>query len=695
MCGIAGYVTGAGTESDGLDTILRMVRPLATRGPDDEGIALLNPANGSAAALRTAETAADAPIAPATASREQARLVVPEGVVPDGFRFPHRFALGHRRFSIIDPSAAGHQPFWSSDGDVCVTFNGEIYNYVELRTELERAGARFHTRSDTEVLVEAYRHWGEACFERFVGFWGLALLDRRRGAVLLSRDRLGKAPLYMARVNGTLYWSSEIKSLRAGAGAGTFDVRDQAVSDFVTFGFRDVHNGTFFEQVESFPRASWSWIAPDGSLSPQRYWEMPRRRLSERQIAPAEAAAGLRSALTDSLRLRLRADVPVGVELSGGLDSSALVATAASEGYRLRAFTVSFPGTDVDEQPFAAAVARRWSDRVEYNVLEPKAADFFDNAHDYVAHMDEPFHSPNVFTNHQIWREMAAQGLRVTTNGAAGDELFCGYPGVYLIPYLSAMLERGQLRRLHREATAFTEAPAAPGSRLYWSRLVKAAFHSTKRRSRTAAEYGATRRTEALAATLISDLPRPIREEPAAIEGLVEEKMTDWLMSYWLRAGHQNNMGVPIERRHPFLDHRVVEFALSLPVTYSIRDGWLKWILRRAVEDILPAEVVYRRSKLGFPFPIDAWLAENKARFFQSAGGASTPCPYVDLDRLAAGYDQLIRVEPMMLWRAMSVCLWWKRCVLGEALGDDAPTAAHASSNGTLRRPSPRPAIRR
>jgi asparagine synthase (glutamine-hydrolysing) len=674
LCGIAGYVSYDGSGPEDIDTILRMVRPLARRGPDDEGIALFDPEHGRAAALRTTQSADGAPVGPPSAARGRPALVVdvivPSNAVENGFRFRHRVALGHRRFSIIDPSPAGHQPFWSNDGSVCLIFNGEIYNYVELRADLEREGRCFRTRSDTEVLIEAYLHWGEECFARFVGFWAIALYDRRKNDVLLSRDRMGKAPLYLARVNRTLYWSSEIKSLRAGPNGDAFEVREQAISDFVTFGFRDVYNGTFFREIESFPRASWSWVGRDMSLSPQRYWDLPRRRWKESQITPAEAARGLRSVLSESLRVRLRADVPLGIELSGGLDSSALVATAASDGYKLHAFTVSFPGTDVDEQRFAEAVARHWSGAVEHNVLEPKVADFFDNAHDYVAHMDEPFHSPNVFTNHQIWREMTARGLRVTTNGAAGDELFCGYPGIYLIPYLSAMLERGQLRRMHREATAFTEAPTHGASRLYWSRLAKAAFYSLKQRSQRAAALGAGRRSVTRAANVLANVPPPTHEDPAPIEQLMEEKLTDWLMSYWLRAGHQNNMGVPIERRHPFLDHRVVEYACLLPVSYSIRDGWLKWILRRSVEDILPEEVTYRRSKQGFPFPIESWLTANKERFFRAAGGASTPCPYVDMAQLAANYDQLKRDDAMMLWRAMSVCLWWKRCVLAESLSD-------------------------
>jgi asparagine synthase (glutamine-hydrolysing) len=666
MCGISGYAYPQGQLVDNTALLLRMVWQLARRGPDDEGLALFSPEERLAVALGTPATVEGARLVP---RKTEMHVPVESAHIDDGGRcVPHRIAFGHRRFSIIDPTPAGHQPFWSADGSVCVAFNGEIYNYVELRADLEAAGRRFGTRSDTEVLAEAFLHWGEECFERFIGFWAVALYDRRREGLLLARDRMGKAPLYFSHAGGRLYWASEINSLRAGVGWGAFDIRSQAVADFVTYKLRDVNELTFFEGVENFPRGCWGWVSNDASVKPQKYWSIPSRRRTEGEIAPGEAALQLRAVLTDSVRLRHRADVPVGIELSGGLDSSAIAAAAADSGHRLRAYTVSFPGTEWDEAHFAEAVARRWDGAVDYTVIRPTSEDFFEAADDFVAHMQEPFHSPNVYDKHQIWREMAASGIRVSLNGSAGDELFCGYPGIYLIPYLSALLETGRLRRLHREATLFVEKPATPGSRLYWERLAKAAFHSVKRRSRTVDALGAQRRAAATAQPLLARSQPATRQRAASIEALVEERATDWLLSYWLRLGHQNSMGVPIEARVPFLDHRLVELAFSLPVAYSIRDGRLKWILREAFAGLLPDEVTSRPTKLGFPFPIKPWLTANKDRFFGAVAGRSDPCPYVDLKALSTSYDAMVALDPDMLWRAMSVCLWWKRCILNEPL---------------------------
>ena len=414
-----------------------MVRPLARRGPDDQGLALFDPEAGCAAALLTAGSVIGATAGPPSPARES--VVCPAGPVGEhDLRFDHRIAMGHTRFSIIDPSPSGHQPFWSHDGSVCISLNGEIYNYLELRAELEACGRWFRTRTDTEVLVEAYLEWGEECFDRFVGFWAIALYDRRKEAMLLARDRMGKAPLYIARVNGTLYWSSEIKSLRAGAGTSAFDVREQAVSDFVTFGYRDVHDLTFFEGVESFPRASWSWIDGHASLSPTPYWDIPRSRLRERDVTPDDAAAQLRSILSDSVRLRLRADVTVGVEFSGG---TRFVGDRCDCG-RQRSQPPSVHSLVSGHRPGRGALrggSRTPLERRRRLLGDParRTTDFFDAADDYVWHMDEPIHSPNLFANHQIWREMKAQGVRVSLSGAGGDELFCGYGGIYFIPFLN------------------------------------------------------------------------------------------------------------------------------------------------------------------------------------------------------------------------------------------------------------------
>jgi asparagine synthase (glutamine-hydrolysing) len=458
MCGIAGYVLH-GPLATGVTRLTGMLGALAHRGPDDEGLTLFDPASGARQDLVTAASARDA----------HGRDTV-GGVAA----LPHSIALGHRRFSIIDLSGAAHQPFCSRDGRVWAAFNGEIYNYVEVRRELAGRGAVFATDSDTEVLVEAYREWGVECFRRFNGFWALTLYDAARGEVLLARDRIGKAPLYLTRTPEGLFWASEIKGLMAGLGRGAFAVDAQAVDDFVVHGWRDLFDETFYRGVATFPAASYAWVRPDGEWTPTRYWEVPRHRRTEREVPVGEAATRLRELLADAVRIRLRADVPVGLDLSGGMDSSSIVALATHQvrDAPLRVFTLSYPGSAFDELPWADLVFERYRGSLVRTVLEPTNEDFLSSLDRFVALMDEPFHDLALLGHQDIWRSMRDSGIRVSLNGAAGDEALAGYGSDYFEPYLRHLARSGRIGRCARGATRpwrsrrrSSRTARAPGSR--------------------------------------------------------------------------------------------------------------------------------------------------------------------------------------------------------------------------------------
>ncbi len=648
MCGIVGYQRTHAPETDAA-RILALSRRIAHRGPDDEGVALIRRESGDVRALRT-DASADGVALPEVGAGE----------------CEHDVAFAHRRFSIVDTSPAGHQPFVSHDRVVTLTFNGEIYNYVELRDELSALGHEFRTRSDTEVLCAAYRAWGVACFERVVGFFALALYDASRRQVLLARDRLGKAPLYVTRRDGEVLWCSEIAGLVGDQGAGAFSIREQAVSDFVFFGLRDVHDVTFYDGVTTFPAASYAWIEPDGSFTPECYWELPRGRRTARELSADDAASGLREILDEALRMRMRADVPVAFELSGGMDSSSLCAMAAAKGHPLTAYNVTFPGTDADEEPFARLVADRYPDQIDYKVLECSSADFLDHCDEYVASMGEPFHSPNMRSNQDTWRRLREDGIRVSINGAGGDELLAGY-GDYMAPYVGELLASGRVLRAWREVCASTDKPAKRFSLRAAYRLACGARNELGRRFPSFVEARRTRAAERfLGKPGIRVENVPAVRRPGSADDVLRENVGPWLMNYWLRSGHQSFMGVPIEVRTPFLDHRVVEYAFSLPLEYLIRDGWKKWILRRAVDDVLPPGVTWRRRKMGFPFPYAQWFETQRPRLTAILHGLD--CPFLDVPAIEREYDALAATEPLYLWRLISVALWFKRCVLGESL---------------------------
>jgi asparagine synthase (glutamine-hydrolysing) len=377
MCGIAGYVLRAARPRPAA-ALRDALRRMAHRGPDDEGLAFFDPPAGQAWNFVTDQS--DARVAGA------ARLA-------GGEAFAHRAAFGHRRFSIIGLDARGHQPMWTADGSVCVAVNGEIYNYVELRDELAAAGHAFRSASDSEVLAVAYRAWGTDCFARFNGFFAVSLYDAERRRVLLARDRLGVAPLYVSETPEGVFWASEVRALRALAGSA-FTVREQSVVDFVAWQRRDYHDSTFFTEIATLPSASFGWVDGERGLATTRYWSLPERRARACDVDADAAARRLRELLDDATRLRLRADVPAAVQISGGMDSSAVLALVANHAPRIAAFTVSFPDAAFDEEPFARAVAERFGDRVDYHVFEPPDDDFLDSADGFVDLMGEPFHRP-------------------------------------------------------------------------------------------------------------------------------------------------------------------------------------------------------------------------------------------------------------------------------------------------------------
>ena len=644
-----------------------MSRAVAHRGPDGEGAVFIHNGTG-----RVSEYAGDrTPMMPPDLSPW-----------PAGRGVPHDVAFAQRRFAIVDRTAAGHQPFRLDEAQIALIFNGEIYNHPELREELSRLGHVFSTRSDVEVLAHAYLQWGEGCFARLRGFWALALWDGRRahhagGALLLSRDPMGKAPLYFTKRAGCLWWSSEIKGLMAafsgasgGPRSGRFPVREEAVAQFVRSGLRDFGNKTFYEGIETFPRASWAWVDPAGNFEPKAYWDFPRKRMSASDIGTAEAIAGLSTRLESAVQLRLRADTAVGLELSGGMDSSAIAALAASgRAFKngaadpLSAYTVRFPDP-WNEAPFARLVAERFRGSLRLTEMAPENCSVLRAIGPFQRHMDEPFHSPNMVASAGIWRRMSDEGIRVSLNGAGGDEVFAGYGGEYLGPFARGLLAQGRLVRAFTELGSFSEREASllrSSARALWWMVPEAARRSLR-------PPGPPSEMDPL---------RTPHQAPIASDNFEQrllDHLTDHKMNYWLRSGNTAFMAVPMEVRLPLLDVRVVEWACSLPPEDRIRDGWRKWVLRKALEQHLPPEVVWRRVKMGFPFPLREWLQASKPGLMALREGADLS--FLDRRRLFDAYDTLAARYPAYLWRCLSVLLWWENCVQAREVDLDAGLGA-------------------
>ncbi len=580
MCGIAGIVDFNGRAIDPA-LLYKMGCAIAHRGPDDEGYALIAPQEQKSLFFSGPE------------SNRKAASTLPDvrGAVPQ-----EKFSIGfaHRRFSIIDLSEAGRQPIAIEEGRWLIIYNGEVYNYRELRDELIAAGVSFLSQSDTEVVLQAYRRWGVKCFERMNGFWALAIFDPARRCVLLSRDRIGVKPLYYAAVDGRLFFASEIKALTAvPCIRQNASENGDAVRDWLRFGIKDHTAETFFSGIRAFPAGSWAYMTPDFPEKTTKFWSLPGRRLQVSEIPADRAADELRRLLTDAINLRLRADVPLAVSLSGGVDSSSIVALAKHElGVSLPAFTAGFAGTKAEENAFAASVAK--SCGCEHIIIDPPADALWNDIDAFTWLAEEPYHSPILHTEQLVWARMRKEGVKVAFNGASGDEDFGGYGFHYSLMQI-ARLAKGDIAGYIREALLCADTPFRIVA------FVKPIIYAL-RQSLVDPKYR------------VLDFDKKLHQD-----------MTSTLMPYWLASGDRGYMGIPIELREPFLDYRIVEFAFSLPLDYLVRDGWQKWIVRKTVEPYLPKEIVWRRRKMGFAFPLSNLLRQNGAAINRLISSSRSP----------------------------------------------------------------------
>ncbi len=537
---------------------------------------------------------------------------------PDGggFFVDGPVALAHRRLSIIDLTDGGHQPMVTADRRHVIVFNGEIYNFVELREELRALGCQFRTRSDTEVILHAYRTWGRACVERFNGMWAFALLDRAAGELFLSRDRFGIKPLYYVHDGQRFAFASEIKGLLSGL-PDLRRVNDAMVGHFMPSGALDDGEETFLKDIVALP-AGQNLVLRLGDFKANRsaYWQLDREAFAARWVG-SDPVAQLRELLESSVALHMRSDVPVGTCLSGGVDSSALVCLMSRQRPDpIHTFSGLYPDPDCDELPWVDAV-RRHTGCIGNDIRPIPKGDLVDDLQRITWHQDEPSAGPGLYTQYHVMRA-AREHVKVILDGQGGDELFAGYLPYLAIrandlfgrPDLGSQLEGWKLvasmARHTNLATLSAVDRVAPLAR---------GFDSLRRRVRESrAGIGAEppffhpALTERAKADAIRR-ERPVRM-PDGMSDVLYWHLVQQSIPALLHYEDRNSMAFSIEARVPFLDYRIVEFALGLDASWKIKDTWTKWVLRQSVSDIMPPSVAWRRSKLGYPTPFARWLRE-------------------------------------------------------------------------------------
>lgn len=586
-------------------------------------------------------------------------------------------ALGHRRLAIIDLSEGGHQPTSDPMGRFHMVFNGEIYNYLELREALRQQGEIFTSDSDTEVLLRTFAVWGEAALDKLRGMFAFVVWDKREKRLFAARDRFGIKPLYLVQSPHGVAFASEIKQLLGLPGVnGRMNVA--RVHDFLSAGIADHTSETMFDGVMQIRGGECISVETGkGHIEATiRRWyatTVPDIRLSE-----AEAAERFRAALTESVALHLRSDVPVGSCLSGGLDSSAIVCLMSEfmgsrkGGPKVNTVSACYPEKSVDEKPFMDEIVAH-AETIPHFIY-PRAEDVFAKASDITWHQDEPFGSSSIFAQWCVFDEAKRAGIKVMLDGQGADEPLAGYHSSFSY-YTAGLIRQREYRmllRTMRERKAFHGLPIADQLKTYLLPALPGKLASALRGTRQAVvhhnwldgdvlrEHGNPKGALALASELL-ELP-PVIDIRTLCMTLTYASNLQMLL-HW---EDRNSMAHSIEARVPFLDHPLVEFVLALGNDHKIVGGDTKRVLRTGMAGILPEKVRQRRDKLGFSTPEQIWF-RGPLRGLIEDGLEKTLRRYPGLMNAkgvrALAADMLDGRRPVdfTLWRIVNLGIWGER----------------------------------
>ncbi len=637
MCGIAGGVWPANTNGISLDMLQRMTDAIAHRGPDDQGHW----------------------IAPAVERKHIVGKAPTPGV-----------ALGFRRLSIIDLST-GHQPLGNEDGSIQIVFNGEVYNYVELRHRLEGSGHRFQTKTDTETIVHLYEDLGVECFEHLNGMFALAIWDAPRERLILARDRMGKKPLYYTVHQGILYFASELKGLMQVPQIPR-DIDPGAIDLYLTYQYIP-HPHSIYRGIAKLPPGHYA-VFENGQITVEPYWKMDWSQ--ETPTTRERASEQLRHLLADSVRIRLRSDVPLGAFLSGGIDSSLIVAIAQQQlETKIRTFSIGFSEADFDETHFAQMVSDHVGTQHERFEVTPDALGILDRL---VYHYDEPFSDSSAVPTWYL-AEMTRREVTVALSGDGGDELFAGYDR-YRALQLSQQLQRWLPVSWLNQSWWIKRLPDSNGRRSFLRRV--------------------RRFTEALGQPpidrymnwiqIFGEAQRLDLYQESFVEQLPDRNPNYFMRNAWRNAGNRDvvqcatsadlqtympcdlmtkvdiaSMAHSLEARQPMLDYRLIEWAAALPSHLKMRGGRGKRLLVDTYYDLLP-RAIWNRSKMGFGVPIAKWFRTSlRDRTYDALLGTDARCHAYfrteAIERLVNEHMSGQSNQAYRLWNLLFLELWLRR----------------------------------
>ncbi len=598
MCGIAGIIYKDGREALVNSHILKvMLGAIAHRGPDDEGMF-----------------------------------------------FEGDIALGHRRLAILDTSEAGHQPMYYKD--YVIVYNGEVYNYLELREALKGRGHEFKTETDTEVILHAYDEWGEECLQKFNGMWAFALYDRTLKRVFCARDRFGVKPFYYYEDEEKFVFASEVKAILA-AGVKA-EANYSILLSYLVVGFTNYCGETFFKSVKQLlPGRKMSLDLVGYIVSIKLYYDLAKR------FKQGETNESFVNCLVNSVKLHLRSDVPVGTCLSGGLDSSVVAALASSllkKSNRQRSFgavTAISESKKNDESGYAREVVRHCD--LEWYPVRPTFQDFVDHIDDCLLAQGEPVGGPSLFMQYWVMKKAKEAGFKVMLDGQGGDEILLGYERYYPC-FFWDLLKRGKIWRMMCEYIQ--------GSRNSKLSLLSITLYTLYFLLLPVRRYILGNRASFINKTFMDTVFAILRRSSKAFSSIRDLQLieiTSFQMPNLLLYEDRSSMAHSIEARVPFVEVNCIETAMSLQPEEKICNGFTKYPLRLLAEKILPKSIAWRTNKIGFEAPTELWLSEHLICMQKIVDESSI------LKKICRYVPKLNSLNFDMRWKLYNIAVWEKQ----------------------------------
>lgn len=593
----------------------------------------------------------------------------------EGFYFENNFALGHRRLAIIDLSEAGHQPmeYKGKKGEYVIVYNGEIYNYIEIKEELKKEGYIFNSHTDTEVILASYDRWDFDCLNKFNGMWAFVIYDKKKNILFGSRDRFGVKPFYFINNDNVFAFASEIKALLK-LKYYSPDINEDVLFDYLVFGLEEQEKSIFKNIYELFPSYSFVFNLNDLYYKDWKYYELKYNDKYERfdEKKAKEYISNVKDLIYKAVRLRLRSDVQVGSCLSGGLDSSSIVCVIndiiKSEnlpqvGFKQNAFTAVYEDKTVDESDYAKIVVDHTN--TLWHKTWPTDESLLSDLEDLIYYQEIPFGSTSIYAQYKVMQLTKQNNVKVLLDGQGGDELFTGYSDYYLNFY-EEMIRENDFKGILNEFKSLNNSPINSSYliKLFLKKIIKNSFQDGILSS---LYFITQKRIRYFNKNFIRENKKQFKYYKNILAKSLNEQLYFYMkgvkLKTLLKYEDRNSMRFSIESRTPFSDDiNLIEYVFNIPSSYKIHNGWSKYLLRESMKGVLPEKIRLRKSKIGFETPEKKWIKKNKEFFINIINENRKFLEnYLDFDNLIKDtLNEKIFEEGFLFWRIINLALWEK-----------------------------------